>query len=492
MKIVIFSFLISIIIKSFSCAAEADLVENLFGGIYKGLMYSGYLNTLDKNKNLHYMFVESQSNPAEDPVVLWLNGGPGCSSLLGFIQEHGPVVIPDYTKELVLNKFAWNKNANIIYLESPAGVGYSYNDNGESDLKYDDDIVANDNRNALLDFFRKFPEFRLNDFYIAGESYAGVYVPKLAENVLQNSPEIMIKGILVGNGLTDLEVDIEGALIDLAYGHGLYSMETHLDYKANCTSTDFSDSCIAARKEIRSALQGLNIYDIYRTCPKPKTKIMSNFFDKNYNKKNMEVVSQQQAMIATLRKINKQQRKMKMLKNFEIFSEIPEKEQGLFEEINNLKDEDEGVWPDGCADDPYPTEFFNSEATKEKMHVRKDITYVQCNNYINSHYKFSDSLGIYHNTLIHSGLRLWFFSGDTDGAVPFTGTQKWLPKLNMAITEPYRKWVVNEQTAGYVQSYESMVFATVMGAGHMAPQWKREQSFILFNAFLGGERLPEK
>ena len=62
----------------------------------------------------------------------------------------------------------------------------------------------------------------------------------------------------------------------------------------------------------------------------------------------------------------------------------------------------------------------------------------------------------------------------------------------MDITEPYRKWVVNDQTAGYVQSYESMVFATVLGTGHMAPQWKREESFIMFNAFLKGERLPTK
>jgi len=259
-------------------------------------------------------------------------------------------------------------------------------------------------------------------------------------------------------------------------------METHFNYKANCNSTVFSDSCIAARKEIKNSLQGLNIYDVYRNCPKANTT--------NLIKEKKEI-SRQKIFLQTLKKINLEQKKSKLLKFFEEnFSHSLEKEQGLYNLINNLKDEDEGIWPDGCLDDPFPNDFFNKDSTKEKLNVRKEITYEQCNAYINMNYKFSDSLKIYNDTLLNSGLRLWFYSGDTDGAVPFTGTIKWLPKLNMDITEPYRKWVVNEQTAGYVQSYDSMVFVTILGTGHMAPQWKREEAFTMFNAFLKGERLP--
>jgi len=93
---------------------------------------------------------------------------------------------------------------------------------------------------------------------------------------------------------------------------------------------------------------------------------------------------------------------------------------------------------------------------------------------------------------LNSGIRIWFYSGDTDGAVPFTGSIKWIPKLKMDITEPYRRWIVNKQGAGYVQSYDSLVYVTIAGAGHMAPQWKREQAYVMFNAFLKGERLPWK
>lgn len=108
-------------------------------------------------------FVESQSDPTSDPVVLWLNGGPGCSSLDGFLSENGPLHVCDLGKEscnlafmkvymfgfwfkvkddgntLYENPYSWNKIANVIYLESPAGVGYSYDDN--NNVETDDDKV---------------------------------------------------------------------------------------------------------------------------------------------------------------------------------------------------------------------------------------------------------------------------------------------------------------------------------------------------------------
>lgn len=87
--------------------------------------YSGYLNINDK-KALHYVLVSSQSNPETDPVLLWFNGGPGCSSLEGFIMEHGPYVFDDGETEIKKNPYPWNLRANVAYIESPAGVGFSY------------------------------------------------------------------------------------------------------------------------------------------------------------------------------------------------------------------------------------------------------------------------------------------------------------------------------------------------------------------------------
>jgi len=86
--------------------------------------YSGYL-TVSDSKSLHYMFTESLDDPANDPMVIWFNGGPGCSSMLGFMQENGPYVIDDGESVIKKNPEPWNKRANVMWLESPAGVGYS-------------------------------------------------------------------------------------------------------------------------------------------------------------------------------------------------------------------------------------------------------------------------------------------------------------------------------------------------------------------------------
>jgi carboxypeptidase C (cathepsin A) len=60
-----------------------------------------------------------------DPVLIWFNGGSGCSSLLGYAMEHGPYVVADGSQNFTENPYAWNKNATVIYIEAPAGVGYS-------------------------------------------------------------------------------------------------------------------------------------------------------------------------------------------------------------------------------------------------------------------------------------------------------------------------------------------------------------------------------
>ena len=110
-------------------------------------MYSGYVELSGTSKRIHYLFVESQRDKMNDPVLIWYNGGPGCSSMLAWAQEHGPFLQSDTSLNFTKNEHSWNKELNVLYIEQPAGVGYSYcdKDNRPQDCNHTDNTMAHDN-----------------------------------------------------------------------------------------------------------------------------------------------------------------------------------------------------------------------------------------------------------------------------------------------------------------------------------------------------------
>ena len=173
------TFALTALLAAVALAAPAeDLMGTLPGAdAFDSETYSGYL-TVSDTKELHYVFAKSLDSPETDPVVVWFNGGPGCSSMLGFMQENGPRVIDDGEAYIKSNPEAWIQRANVMWLESPAGVGWSVGV-GE-DLSTNDMITSQDALVAMQSFYDKFPEFLNNELFLSGESYAGIYVPYLA------------------------------------------------------------------------------------------------------------------------------------------------------------------------------------------------------------------------------------------------------------------------------------------------------------------------
>ena len=171
---------------AFSCLAAAalaarkgDLMSDLPDApAWQSNTYSGYLYVHD-SKKLHYTFAESLDKPESDPVIIWFNGGPGCSSMLGMMQELGPIVVDDGEDYFKTNPHPWNERANVLFLESPAGVGWSYAGT-DADLDTNDMIQSHDAITALKSFFKDYPEYLPNELYVSGESYGGIYVPYLA------------------------------------------------------------------------------------------------------------------------------------------------------------------------------------------------------------------------------------------------------------------------------------------------------------------------
>ncbi|KAJ4836419.1 hypothetical protein Tsubulata_031100 [Turnera subulata] len=212
--------------------------------------YAGYVTVDPKNgRALFYYFVESPQDSSSKPLVLWLNGGPGCSSLgYGAMEELGPFRVNSDGKTLYRNEYAWNNAANVIFLESPAGVGFSYS-NTSSDYKTGDKKTADDSYTFLVNWLERFPQYKTRDFYITGESYAGHYVPQLAYTILShnangNQTTINLKGIAIGNAWIDDSTGVKGRF-DYSWTHALNSDETHAAINKYCDflTGNFSDLC---------------------------------------------------------------------------------------------------------------------------------------------------------------------------------------------------------------------------------------------------------
>ncbi|CAN6548612.1 unnamed protein product [Malus baccata var. baccata] len=228
-------------ITSSSFEAEAfpfllDRITGLPGQPPVGFQqYSGYV-TVDekKQKALFYYLAEAEIDPASKPLVLWLNGGPGCSSLgVGAFSENGP--FRPQGEVLVRNEHSWNTEANMLYLETPIGVGFSYSTDTSSYEGVTDHITASDNLLFLQKWLEKFPHYRNRSLYITGESYAGHYVPQLAELMLQFKKEYQfnLKGIALGNPVLEFATDFNSRA-EFFWSHGLISDSTYNMFTSVC------------------------------------------------------------------------------------------------------------------------------------------------------------------------------------------------------------------------------------------------------------------
>lgn len=165
--------------------------------------YTGWLDV--GHKHLFFWYFESQSSPSTDPLVLWLTGGPGGSSMIGMMQELGPCLINEHGNGTVYNEYGWSKHANIIFVDQPAGVGFSYLDEGIP-VPSSSFTAAEDLHHFLQLFVTDvFTDLKHREFHITGESYAGHYVPTLGAQIVSQNilypkrPQINLQSIFVGN-----------------------------------------------------------------------------------------------------------------------------------------------------------------------------------------------------------------------------------------------------------------------------------------------------
>ncbi|KAF8022939.1 hypothetical protein BT93_F0452 [Corymbia citriodora subsp. variegata] len=394
--------------------------------------YAGYVTVDPKaGRALFYYFVESPQNSSTKPLLLWLNGGPGCSSLgYGAMEELGPFRVHSDGKTLYRNTYAWNNVANVIFLESPAGVGFSYSNTSSDYAKAGDNSTADDSYTFLVNWLDRFPQYKTRDFYITGESYAGHYVPQLAytivsRNMSPSQTRINLKGIAIGNALIDENMFLKG-MYEFFWTHALNSDETHAGIMKNCDFVTGKSSIACDEYQDRGDQEpgDLDIYNIYAPLCNPAGPKSSSSGS-----------------------------------------------------VNDF---------DPCSDG-YVNSYLNHPEVQAALHA-KPTQWSACTGF-----PWTDSPATILPTiqqLIASGIDVWVYSGDIDGRVPVTSSRFSVNALSLPVEKAWRPWYSNSEVGGYVVAYKGVTLTTVRGAGHTVPSYEPERALTLISAFLQGQLPP--
>ncbi|XP_010682654.2 serine carboxypeptidase-like 45 [Beta vulgaris subsp. vulgaris] len=440
---------------------EADKITSLPGQPsvnfqhYSGYVYVSFANQTQNNHNnqkaMFYYFIEAETEPVSKPLVLWLNGGPGCSSLgVGAFSENGP--FRPAGNRLIINHYSWNKEANMLYLETPAGVGFSHSTNISSYETANDHTTARDNLKFLQKWFLKFPHYQNRSLYITGESYAGHYVPQLAELMLQyNKKEKLfnLKGIALGNPVLEFITDFNSRA-EYFWSHGLISDSTYNVFTSACNYSRY-------------------VGEYYRGFVSPMcSKVMS-------------LVSRE-----TSRFVDKYDVTLDVC--------LP----SIFSQSKFLTPHQVGETIDVCVEDE-TVGYLNRRDVQKALHARLVgvNSWTVCSRILD--YEMLDlerpTIHLIGN-LVKAGIPVLIYSGDQDSVVPLTGSRTLVKRLaeelKLNTTVPYRVWFVGKQVGGWTEVHGDLLsFATVRGASHEAPFSQPERSLVLFKSFLEGKPLPE-
>eukprot|EP01084_Bolivina_argentea_P216922 368407_1 len=489
------TMIMSLLLWSFSVVSSQrpteDLITNLpsvnFSTNYS--QYSGFLD-LNNSHHYHYWLTESLNDPDKDPLVLWLNGGPGCSSLYGLFYENGPIHI-DIDGTLYDNTaYSWNHNANIIYLESPICVGFSYADttiNNKTKLQkpcnVNDTTVADDNYHAILKFLDKFPIYKQSDFFVIGESYGGIYVPMLTRRILQGNANmdnehninVNIKGFSVGNGVST-HIDIANSRRWFQYFHGMISEETWSNMLINCCQSPYDrHSCnminstnttcqYYIKQAQRNCCNDINPYNILDECVYPKYKTA-----------------------------------YPMLKQEIIFNKFDDLSVNAIDNTSCAGD----AW--GC------NVYLNRKDVREAIHVNRSILsysmWDQCATLgptdLNYTYNISteDLTNVYNDIFkLDKNIIFTMYNGDLDMVCNFLGDEWFVDDMNLTVINEWREWFIidnmhdtGKQVGGWTKDWDrgndNVHFVTVRGSGHMVPLYKPQAALKLFQYFLINKQL---
>ena len=398
---------------------------------------------------MFYFYFRSRHDSDTAPVVLWMTGGPGCSSELALFAENGPYVVGADGETLSINEHGWDVVSNLIYVDQPIGTGFSYSTDPRDDV-HDEKRVAEDMLQFLTEFSDAHPELKGRDFFITGESYAGHYVPAVSYAVFEaqkrgQGPGFLLKGLAIGNGLTDPLIQY-GAYVDYALGVDMVTAEDAeeaRDVYPKCAAmieacgddepTPFGpsgethrvsalceaavDFCQTIPSSLLEAAGDVNVYDIRKPCAVP----------------------------------------------------------GL------------------CYDFSHVETFLNNPSTRAALGVG-DRAWQACSPHVHGDMMadWMRDLEPVIPPMLESGLRVLVYAGEDDFICNWLGNKRWVEAMpwsgREAFTEQYpQPFVVDGHTAGDVVESGKLSFLKMSQSGHMVPMDQPANALEMLRRFVAGE-----
>ena len=412
-----------------------------------------------------YMFVECEMDPANAPVLLFSNGGPGASSAFGLFTELGPFTLSDQSiltnpPTLFRNPYSFSKLANVLILNSPAPVGYSYctpagpSGNGTSCGSHNDTRTLVHTFAFVHNWFASFPEYVSNELFLMAESYAGVYLGQLTDALLNAHSPLNLKGIAMIDVCMGTEVLCgpvkEGPWHSLLFsaGQGCISLFTFESILALCPMqilvegpmSSAPPACVAA-------------------VAKASVECPSNaYYDYNY---------------------------------LDQCPPSPFRAQG--------GDVPVPVQPSGypCGGVDALMTWISLPAVKAALHVAPNAVFES----------FDNGEGFVYNVTWPSnlplmrrlqtgvdGMRVLIINGETDPSISSIKSQAWTFGLGFPIEEAWRPWTFGNGStvvAGSIVQWEGdFKHVTVRGSGHMVPGYKPYSAFLMLRNWLSQAPWP--
>lgn len=373
------------------------------------------------------------------PILLWLQGGPGCSGMIGNFYELGPWRV-DEDQCLRRNPAPWNRIFGLLFLDNPVGAGFSIAPSVD-DIPSDQDHIARDVYSALEGFYSQFPALRNRPFYVTGESYAGKYVPSVATYILRkqeeqriscisqlsSSPLLRLDGVAIGNGLTHpiAQVPLNAPT---AYFMGL------IDEHQSATADMLAAKTVALIEE-------------------------ENWADAHDARTELLDYIQNVTGLATLLDVRR---------------------------TVDYYTTENGV--------DYLTAFMNKEEVQRSLLNAESLKWEPCSSIVGKRMGSDVPKSTMHmvEVLLNQSIPVLLYQGQFDLQDGVASSEAWIRLLQWEGIKSFyasdrKVWKENNVVAGYVRSYSSLTHVVISNAGHLVPADQEYHSQRMIEGWVSGE-----